>query len=89
MTTHDLLNADEKAQLRHASDSQLLALADLAVITERCLKIGNPEREQAITVVVLEELKSRGIHRPGRDCPGCVACGPPIVVTADEGCGNA
>lgn len=21
------------------------------------------------------------------DCPGCENCGPPIVVTADEGCG--
>ncbi len=23
-----------------------------------------------------------------QDCPGCVNCGPPIAVTADEGCGG-
>lgn len=68
LTTHSvagLLTSKEKAQLKGMADNQLIALADLAVITERCLKIGNPEREKAITKVVRNELASRGIVAPG------------------------
>ena len=31
--------------------------------------------------------RSHSYHGPGK-CPGCVNCGPPIVVKADEGCGE-
>ena len=57
----DLLTDAEKASLRNATDAELVALADLAVITEKCLKIGNPPREQAITAIVRDELGRRGI----------------------------
>ncbi len=36
--------------------------------------------------VAAENTGARKKKAASTDCPGCIKCGPPIVVKADEGC---
>jgi hypothetical protein len=55
------LNENEVAELRGMTDRELVALHNLGIMTQNCLKVGDTERADEINEVAADEMKNRGL----------------------------